>query len=753
MIGRFGRRRRDPARGRRRTELVQLSTGRQARVALIGNPNTGKTSLFNALTGLRQKVANVPGVTVDLGRGRFPTPRRWIDLVDLPGLYALAPHSPDEEIALDFLTGAGGEPPPDAVIAVVDATQLERSLYLVTQLQELGLPLLVALNLFDAAGAEGKVIDAERLSRQLGAAVVVTSALTGFGLDLLPHELDRVLDDVVPEQPGDRPGPIPPLRQAARRWATAHPAAFRDAGPFRELLVERSLIDVGGALERRLVDALGVPTRGDLAEVRHDLLRSLAPRKSLTELEAEARYARVREALAGVVERDEATAYSPAARRRLRADHLLSHPVLGSLLFFLTMAVVFQSVFSWATPLMDAIDAATGWCADLVRANLPEGVLASLLADGVIAGVGAVVIFLPQILILFTFLLLLEDSGYMARAAFLVDRLMRLCGLSGQSFLPMLSSFACAIPGIMATRVIPNRRDRLATIMAAPFMTCSARLPVYAFLIAAFVPRRSWGPVNLQGLVLFALYLLGILGGIATALLLKRSLLRGPTPTFLLELPPYRRPDLRSLALRVMQRGRLFLTRAGTVIFAVTVVVWALAYFPRDAASKLAVEASAAPVPGVSAEAEPPSSRDAEAAQLAGSYLGQMGRAVEPLFEPLGWDWRVSSAVIASFPAREVLLAALGTIYALGSEVDEQDAGLIDRVRTARWPDGRLIFTLPVALGLMVFFAFCLQCGATMATMRRETGSWRWPILAWLYMTGLGYLGAWLVVRIGSTVG
>jgi ferrous iron transport protein B len=465
------------------------------------------------------------------------------------------------------------------------------------------------------------------------------------------------------------------------------------------------------------------------------------------------------------VERDESEAFSPAARRRFRADHLLSHPLLGSLLFFATMALVFQSVFSWATPLMDAIDTATGWCADLVRSTLPDGMLASLLADGVIAGVGAVVIFLPQILILFTFLLLLEDSGYMARAAFLVDRLMRMCGLSGQSFLPMLSSFACAIPGIMAARVIPNRRDRLATILAAPFMTCSARLPVYAFLIAAFVPRRSIGPLNLQGLVLLGLYLLGIFGGVGTALILKRTLLRGPTPTFLLELPPYRRPDLRSLALRVTQRGRLFLTRAGTVIFAVTVIIWALAYFPQAAnrAAPPGVETRAAASEAGGAESglvgtgagliDPVEAENLRASeQLAGSYLGQIGRIVEPLFKPLGWDWRVSSAVIAAFPAREVILAALGTIYALGSDVDERDAGLIEKVRGAAWPDGRPVFTLPVALGLMVFFAFCLQCGATMATMQRETGSWGWPLLAWCYMTGLGYAAAWLVVKAGNAL-
>jgi ferrous iron transport protein B len=426
-------------------------------------------------------------------------------------------------------------------------------------------------------------------------------------------------------------------------------------------------------------------------------------------------------------------------------------------LFVLVMATVFQAVFSWATPLMDLIDGATTALADAARSVLPEGALTSLLVDGAIAGVGSVVVFLPQILILFAFIILLEDTGYMPRVAFLIDRLMRMCGLSGQSFIPMLSSFACAVPGIMATRVIPERRDRLATIMAAPFMTCSARLPVYALLIGAFVPDLHYlgGFVNLQGLVLLGLYLLGILAGVFTALLMKRTVLRGPTPTFLIELPPYRLPNWRSVLLRLLERGRIFLTRAGTVIFTVAVVIWALAYFPRseEAAARYDAERTQAmaSLDGTDLERRLREvDNDETAAHLENSYLGRMGKFVAPAFAPLGWDWKVSAAVIAGFPAREVVVAVLGTIYAVGADVNEEDDALIGRLRSAEWPDGRPVFTVPMAIGLLVFYAFCLQCAATIAMIRRETNSWGWASFAWIYMTGMGYLGALAVYQLGT---
>ena len=373
--------------------------------------------------------------------------------------------------------------------------------------------------------------------------------------------------------------------------------------------------------------------------------------------------------------------------------------------------------------------------------------------DGVIAGVGSVVIFLPQILILFLFIILMEDTGYLARAAFLVDRAMRSIGLSGQSVIPLLSSFACAVPSIMATRVIPNRRDRIATILAAPFMTCSARLPVYALMIAAFVPQQQIGLFNLQGLVLFGLYLIGIIGGVGTALLLKRSALRGQRPAFILALPEYRMPSLGSVLVKLLDRARIFLRRAGTIIFFVAIIVWALAYFPRAedvaAQSDADIGLAASTLAGEALEERIAEIENAAAAtQLEQSWLGRAGRFVEPVFTPLGWDWRVSAAVIAGFPAREVVVAVLGTIYAVGGEAEELT--LAERLQSATWPDGRLVFTLPMVLGLLVFYAWCLQCAATLAVIRRETNSWRWPVFAWTYMTALAYLAALLIFQLGT---
>jgi ferrous iron transport protein B len=422
-------------------------------------------------------------------------------------------------------------------------------------------------------------------------------------------------------------------------------------------------------------------------------------------------------------------------------------------MFFAVMALVFQAVFSWATPMMDGIDLGATWLSDQVALLLPAGALSSFITDGVIAGVGSVIVFLPQILILFLFIIVLEDSGFLARAAFLMDRIMRSVGLSGQSVIPMLSSFACAVPAIMATRVIPDRRDRIATILAAPFMTCSARLPVYALLIAAFVPDQSIGWLNLQGLVLLGLYLLGILGGLATAWMLKRSALRGPKPQFALALPEFRWPNLQTVLIKLLDRARIFLKRAGTVIFIVAIIVWGLAYFPRSDVIQADLQSSISQAEqsysGQRLAGEVRRLENLAAAdQLEQSLLGRAGRLVEPVFQPLGWDWRVSAAVIAGFPAREVVVAVMGTIYAVGEEAEE--ASLTGKLKSATWPDGRRIFTVPMVLGLLLFYAWCLQCAATIATIRRETNGWRWPLFAWTYMTTIGYVGALLIYQIGS---
>ena len=508
--------------------------------------------------------------------------------------------------------------------------------------------------------------------------------------------------------------------------------------------IERALIDGKGALCDEVTTKLGDDGSNRLDKIRRAVFGDQPPLAG----EAQHRYAWVRKVLSDV--QVNTPTISSLGSRIIR---WINQPLTGTIGLFVVMAVVFQAVFAWATPLMDAIDSGASLLGSVVAFALPEGALASFISDGVIAGVGSVIVFLPQILILFLFIILLEDSGYLARAAYLMDRTMRSVGLSGQSIIPMISSFACAVPGIMATRVIPDRRDRIATILAAPFMTCSARLPVYALLIAAFVPRQDVGIFNLQGLILLGLYMLGIVAGLLTALMLKKTALRGPKPAFALMLPEFRRPNLRTVLMQLMGRAIIFLKRAGTVIFAVAVIVWALAYYPRSDVIHTSLSdqqfAAEQVMSGDALDEELQRLKNQAAAmQLEQSFLGRAGKVVEPVFKPLGWDWKVSAAVIAGFPAREVVVAVLGTVYAVGDEADE--ATLAARLKSATWPDGSAVYTLPMVIGLLIFYACCLQCAATLAVIRRETNSWRWPVFAWLYMTSIGYFGALLVYQIGT---
>jgi ferrous iron transport protein B len=713
-------------------ERIAVRRRAAATVAVVGNPNAGKSSVFNRLTGLRQHTANYPGVTVErrVGRGTFGGVS--LDLIDLPGTFSLSPTSADERIAVDVLFGrVAGTQKPDAILAVIDSTRLYQGLYLLQQLTELGRPMIVALTMIDAAERDGRKFDLKALEHALGGVpvypVVATSAR---GFPALTAALAKILA-------------VPPPRKATHwpeleRAAEALVERWRGCGAdLHRVEAERLLIDESAA-------AL-VPHAGpEIAAARSELFGAEPPLAA----EARRRYAWVRDTLARVE--------SPGSAVVSRAAQLIdwiNRPWPATAVFLAAMVVVFQAVFAWATPLVDLIDAAFTALGAAVGSVLPDGIVESFVVDGAIAGVGSVVVFLPQILILFLFIILMEDTGYLARAAFLVDRAMRSIGLSGQSVIPLLSSFACAVPSIMATRVIPSRRDRIATILAAPFMTCSARLPVYALLIGAFVPVRELGIFNLQGMVLFGLYAVGIVGGVATAMLLRSSVLRGRNPTFILALPEFRLPNVRTVAMKLLDRARVFLRRAGTVIFAVAVVVWALAYFPRSPQleeARAAAEAEAAASLTGAALEERLAEVDNQAAadHLAQSWLGRAGQIVEPVFEPLGWDWRVSAAVIAGFPAREVVVAVLGTIYAVGGEADEQT--LAGRLSAAEHPDGSPVFTLPMVLGLLLFYAWCLQCAATLAVIRRETNSWRWPLFAWSYMTALGYGGALLIYQLGT---
>ncbi len=728
------------------TELSQdshIGVKQPNTVALLGNPNTGKTTLFNGLTGLFQRVGNYPGVTVERKVGRMSLAEGLsVNLIDLPGTYSLAANAPDEMIVADVLLGRlPGVRKVDAVLAIVDASNLYRNLYLVSQVLEFGIPTVIALNMTDVADARGIQIDVDVLSRCLGAPVVRVCANRKRGLGDLRVELEGVLrsergkaSSPLPEFPNGFPAAVDEIAAVlrsdnGRSFSTCRAEAFR------------AIVDEGGYAECRLIEAHGDEFRAKLVEARG----RISADSGLSALESEVRYKWIRRVLAKSVLQPERLQQTPSDR----IDRVLTHRIWGTLLFVAIMGVVFQAIYAWAGPLMDMVDGIffvlSGW----VGTWFPDGALKSLIQDGVIAGVGGIIIFLPQIAVLFFFIAILEDCGYMARAALLMDRLLTKCGLSGQSFIPMLSSFACAVPGIMATRTIEDRRNRLVTILVAPLMSCSARLPVYTILIGAFIPVKpilgEW--VGLQGITLFAMYCVGAAAAVPVAWLLKKTLLRGETPAFIMEFPSYKVPDKRTVGLRVYQSCRAFLVRAGSVILAATIVMWALAYFPRSAETVAEYErrrqTAAASLSGEGLQAAIADLDVRMAAQLLNeSYLGRAGHWIEPAVRPLGWDWRIGMATLASFPAREVIVATLGTIYSLGGDADESSEDLRSALRNATMRDGRPVFNVPVALSVMVFFALCAQCVSTLAVIRRETQSWGWTILTFGYMTILAYIGA-----------
>ncbi len=731
-------------------------------VALIGNPNTGKSTLFGALAGIRQRVGNYPGVTVEKRTGQMDHGGKHYELIDLPGLYSLAPRSRDEMVAVDVLFGrVAGLSPVDLVVCIVDASNLARNLYLVSQVLELGRPTVVVLNMVDVARSRGIEIDPTTLGERLGVPVVCTQANRQIGVEQLREAIDRA--PAAPVPPGDSPLPAAfeaEVRGLEQCWQDRFGEGINGA-PLPRFLLRRLILDVGGTLQASLWPQGDGQLGDELATIRQRLADA---RCEVPGVETSARYAWVDRVLEGVVERSERAGTSSTDR----LDRVLTHRVWGSLIFALVMIVVFQAVFSWAQPLMDGIDAGVTGLGTWVESWMADGAFRSLLVDGILGGVGGVAVFVPQILVLFIFIGVLEDCGYMARAAYLMDKLMVRAGLSGKSFIPMLSSFACAIPGIMAARVIEDERDRLTTILVAPLLTCSARLPIYALLIAAFVPNvRVLGPLGLQGVTLVGLYGLGIVAAVTVALVLKRTLLRGQTPPFVIELPSYKWPSLGTILHRVLERGWLFVRCAGTIILAVSIIVWAGLYYPHDKAaveSQPAIEQMQARLEAMGpAGAGYASARRELDRQLMGayqrqSYLGRLGRLVEPVFRPLGWDWRISCAVIASFPAREVVVATLGVIYNLGEDLDpDSQEGLNQfsaKLQTATW-DGshRKVFTVPVALSMMVFFALCAQCVATLAVIRRETNSLRWPLFTFMYMTTLAYIGAWVTYQVGTWIG
>jgi ferrous iron transport protein B len=697
------------------------------RVAIIGNPNTGKTTLFNALTGLRQRVGNFAGVTVERVEGGFRmADGRRVTVLDLPGSYSLSAGSPDEQIALDVLLGRdAGHWRPDVVLVVVDANHLERNLFLASQVLELGLPVVIALNQVDAAEASGVRIDAIELSHELGVPVVPTVAKRGEGLE----PLRRALFDA------------PALPLPTRRFSLPAPANEALAPVVARLEAHGT---VPGAARMEALRLLAVPRHQvhleGITGLKDDIDRAIETLRLggfvPSRLESDARYGWI----ARVVERTVTRREAPARTASDRIDAVALHRSGGPLLVLGLMALVFQSVFSWAAPLMDGIEAAIAAVGAAVGGLLPEGDLRSLVVDGVFGGVGSVLVFLPQIAILFLAISALEQSGYMARAAFLMDRVMRRVGLHGKSFIPMLSGYACAVPGIMATRTIEDPKDRLATIMVVPLMSCSARLPVYTLLIGAFVPAAPLvAGLTLQGATMFGMYLLGTLAALGVAAIFKRTLLKGPVRPMILELPPYRWPSPQSLGVAVWQRCWLFVRRAGTVILSLSIVLWALATYPRTA-----VDAS------LPEEAQ-------QELQLANSALGRIGHAIEPALRPLGYDWKIGVSIAASFAAREVFVSTMGTIYGVG-DASEDDRALRDRLAAERDPaTGAAVYTPLLAVSLMVFYVFALMCISTVAVTVREAGGgrtgWSWAALQFAYMLGLAYGGAWLVLVVGHAMG
>ena len=727
------------------------------RFAMIGNPNTGKSTLFNTLTGLQARVGNFPGCTVEKKVGKLHFEQQTVELIDLPGTYSLSPRTPDEMVSVDVLLGRQRDVEElDGVICIVDASNLERNFYLLSQILDLQLPVILVLNMWDVAQARHVSIDVEGLRQRLRIPVIVCEAHRKMGVD----DVCRAIVDPERVVAPKRPKPFQP-EFYAECSALGESLSGRGATDVPFYVVERLFIDVGGQVETSLVKTYGQTLAAELVAAR-ERLKEVGCRLPIAE--AKARYAWARATLKGLVN-------VPSKRARTRSDgidSLLTHRVFGLVFFAALMFVIFQALYSWSGPLMDLVEAGQSYLSGQVSSRVPPGSLRSLLVDGVIAGVGGVLIFLPQIALLFLFIAILEDCGYMARAAFVMDRLMTRVGLSGKSFVPLMSSFACAIPGVMATRVIENRRDRMVTILVAPLMSCSARLPVY-ILLTAFLPKIKYldGWVSLQGIVLFAMYSLGAVVAIPVAWLLKKTFFKGETPPFVMELPSYKKPSPGIVFARVYDRSRAFVVRAGTLIFLTTILVWAGGYFPGDRESlhrlESQIEAASARV-DASPDELPLQDRlekltdeqnALSASLIEESWLGKIGHSIEPAVRPLGWDWKIGVGVVASFPAREVIVATLGTIYSLGGDEDSYGDGeveyskLVDRMGRSKHPDGREVFDLPTVFSIMVFFALCAQCASTLMVIRRETNSWRWAAFTFFYMTCLAYAGALITYQVG----
>jgi ferrous iron transport protein B len=705
-------------------------------VALAGNPNTGKTSLFNRLTGSNARVGNYAGVTVEREVGRWRLPAGEVDVLDIPGTYSLAARSSEEQVAVRAIFGLDGEARPHVVVAVVDATQLVRNLYLALQFIEADLPVVIALNLMDVARSEGDPPDPERVAYALGVPVVAVSASTGEGLGMLAREVEAVLAD--PRRGRARAGWRYPAALDAD-LATLTPLAAGSPGEARALALW-SLLSIDERDE--LID---VPPAVRAEVVRIRTAASAAGRDLDGEI-VTARYTWLDRQDFGLTRTEAPVTVSQ------KVDRWLLHPIVGGLFFLVVMATLFQALFSWSDPAIRAIELGFATLGGLLRDGLGPGIITDFLVDGVINGFGSVLVFLPQILLLFAILGFLEDSGYMARVAYLVDRAMKSVGLHGRAFVPMLSGYACAVPAIMATRTLERRRDRLLTMMVVPLMSCSARLPVYTLIIAALFPAgATWlGFIPVQGSMMVFMYLFSTAMALVAAAVLGRTLLRGPKVPFLLELPPYRLPRLATVFRQMLLRAKMFLTEAGTVILACTVVLWALLSFPREVPDAARYDTLRA---GASDEVTAQIDAEESAERLRQSYGGRLGQAIEPAIAPLGFDWKVGIGLVGAFAAREVFVSTMGVVYGIGDDADEQSTPLRDRIRAEARPDGSPVYTPLVGLSLMVFFALSAQCMSTLAVVKRESGSWKWAAFLFVYMTVLAWVVSFGVYQGGRALG
>lgn len=694
-----------------------VSPSRQPVYALVGNPNCGKSTLFNALTGLKQKVGNYPGVTVEKKVGTaYSQHGQPITVIDLPGTYSLAARSPDEAVTRDVLLGRRADTsPPDRILCIVDATNLERNLYLVHQVLDLGRPVILVLNMMDLAARAGLNVRAARLEKELGIPVIACEAVHGRGLIELKLAMSRP-DLPLARHAWDIPAAIAPAIGELQASLIAHDrkAPLLARAEALLLLTDQDSVRVAGSspLSSRTAELLrawqerwsaaGTDWAGTLVSSRYDAIGQIA---------------------AEVVLRDGTV--GPSASDKI--DSVATHPFWGWAVLGTVMTLLFLSIFTLAEGPMNWIDTHIASLADAVKTALPPGDLRDLITDGAIAGVGGVIIFLPQILILFFFIGLLESTGYMARAAFIMDRLMSRVGLNGKSFIPMLSSYACAIPGIMATRTIEDPKDRLVTILVAPLMSCSARLPVYLLMIAALVPGDRV-PLPTKVGIMILMYALGTFGAFFFAWLFKRTLLKGAPPLMIMELPPYRLPRLKDVAQHMVERGWLFVRRAGTVILGISIILWFLSAYPK------------AP------EGTPPTQ------QLAQSFAGQAGHAIEPLIKPIGFDWQIGIGLITSFAAREVFVSTMSVVFNVET-TDDDTTPLRQALLAAQWPDGRPLFTPLVCFTLMIFYVFAMQCMSTIAVVKRETNGWKWPIFQTCYMTGTAWILSFIVYQGGRALG